>query len=93
MKSLALILLLTGCAGNWTQMDCSNPRSVSPITWDVTADPYATCKALGVETLVRDGACVSVAGDKATIHAEAPAEIDDQFLGHEVKHAFGCKHS
>lgn len=73
-------------------MDCSKTRQISTITWDVVSDPYTTCKELGVDTLVKGGACISVADDKATIHALAPGQINDEFLGHEIKHAFGCKH-
>ena len=92
MRALILCFLLVGCSGNWQRMDCSDTRTVTTITWQVTDDAYATCKAMGVETLAKGGACVGVAGDKATIYAASPGQLDDTILGHEVKHAFGCRH-
>ena len=93
MRALLFVLLLTGC-GDWTQMDCSNTIKTATIVWEHTDDPAATCEKLGAgRTLDRGGACISVNGSVSILYAEAPAKIDDQILGHEVKHAFGCKHS
>jgi len=93
-----LLLLVTGCAGDWTRMDCSQATvKTATITWERTDDPAVTCAELGASTLKRGGACISVARDgnyaTARLYAEGPGEIDDVILGHEVKHAFGCKHA
>ena len=93
--ALFLVLFLTAC-GDWTPMDCPDTVKTATITWERT-DPGTTCEKLGAATLDRGGACISVsiAGDAsvATLYAEAPDKMDDMILGHEVKHAFGCKHA
>jgi len=99
MERAAAILALTlaGC-GDWTPMDCSREVQTSTITWVRVADPKATCEERGATTLDRGGACIScyepyAGATSCVLYAESPAKMSDVILGHEVKHAFGCKHA
>ena len=80
-------------------MDCpAEPVKVSTITYQWTEDPKEVCRKLGAgETLARGGACLQCnqLGDSTfcTMYANKPAEAADRVLGHEMKHAFGCKHA
>ena len=92
-----LVLFLSGCGGNWMKQDCSDVVSVATIQWRVTPDPRTTCELLsGKATLDKGGACIYVVrtGDSnaAMMWANHITEVDDTILGHEIKHAFGCKH-
>jgi hypothetical protein len=101
MKALALLLVLAGCGdqASWERMDCTGARiSRSFIAWQVEADPKVACEALGAETLDRGGACIQCTGGEdgqnfCVLHAPAPGVVGDMVLGHELKHAFGCKHA
>ena len=103
MRILALCLLLAGlliACDNWMSMDCpkvGEQINTASILWVRSSDPKVACQALGVETLDRGGACIQctqvAAGAMSCImHAEDPGAVSDTVLGHEAKHAFGCKH-
>jgi hypothetical protein len=97
-----VVTLVVACGEsmqNWMAMDCSAAPTVqtATITWQRTDDPAAVCRSLGVETMARNGACISCTGPFSgqmfcTLHTVDPATIGDMFLGHETKHAFGCTH-
>ena len=94
MRLLALLLLLQGCANQWMPMDCEQSDAVQTATihWVRTADPNKTCTSLGSVTMLRGGACIQCAGSLCTMWAEDPRIVNEMTLGHEVRHAFGCKH-
>lgn len=82
MKTLfILVASLAGCA-TWQPMDCSEFKPDVTIHWSVVADPTKYCATW------KEGGCGSV----GLIIMEDPAAADEKILGHEVKHAFGCKH-
>ena len=83
--------------GNWSAMDCSEATvKTATITWIITDDPAKACADRGAKTLDRGGACIACVTIDQTascdLYANTPQEISDEFLGHDVKHAFGCKH-
>ena len=99
-RLLVLVLALAACdsgPSNWQPLRCPPDPGVQSanIQWVRTADPKATCALLSADTFDR-GACIQclIVDTRANcvLHAAAPQVIDDVILGHEVKHAFGCKH-
>lgn len=105
-RNLIVLCLVAGAAlwacgeADWMGMNCpdeANKVRVSTITYQWTDDPKAVCHKLGGETLDRGGACIQCSefGDSTfcTMYANKPSEAADRILGHEVKHAFGCKHA
>lgn len=91
-----LALILAGCS-TLIAMDCAPmiaPKEAN-IVWTPTTDPQGDCAKLGATTFAEGGCiyCASHNGKKEChIVMLEPALARDDVAGHELRHAFGCKH-
>ena len=91
--AIFVAVLLSGCATDWQAMDC--PEVVDPVlvAWLRSQDAGQVCRLLGMP----DGtiACTEVTRtwpqiSNAKIYSKP--DVEDRFLGHEFRHAYGCTH-
>jgi 3-deoxy-D-manno-octulosonate 8-phosphate phosphatase KdsC-like HAD superfamily phosphatase len=96
---IAVTLLMVACGQDWMGMVCPEPPTIKTtiLTWEITPDPKVRCAELGANTLVRDGACITCSFSSetsvCTVYTTKPSQVEDRIIGHEVKHAFGCRHA
>ena len=103
MRYLLIILLLTGCAGNWQDFNYA-PGDWMAENWGVKVDsPYTYERLLDPEiTVHRTEDIMDICGGKANGCAIGNAETCDIYIGtrasestlaHEKRHCYGWTHA
>ena len=91
--AIFVALLLTGCASDWQAMNCPDGVDMSLVKWERTVTANAECRKLGMdENVMACAQCVMVGGVSTMCVIISKPDVEDRFLGHELRHAFGCSH-
>jgi len=91
---LLVLAMLSGCASDWQAMNCHSGIDRSLIVWERTAHANAECRKLGMdEHVIACAQCSLTIGDNSSMCVIfSKPDVEDRFLGHELRHAFGCSH-
>ena len=92
-RALILAMLLSGCATDWQAMDCPHGIDVSLVKWERTQTANAECRNIGADAdSLACIQCVMVGEASSMCVIFSKPDVEDRFLGHELRHAYGCTH-